>query len=183
MLLEKAGHGDAAARDRVVSEVYGELRLLARQRLARGPKVSLQPTELVHEMFTRLFPLRDLSWENRRHFFAIVSRAMQDVVIDRARKASAEKRGGGQRLEPLSHALDAATESPEEILLLGRALDRLANDDALSARVVRLRYFVGLDNAEAAEALGVSESTVDRRWRYARAWLHRALYAEGRDVA
>jgi RNA polymerase sigma factor (TIGR02999 family) len=183
VLLEQAGHGDADARALVATEVYGELRMLARQRLAGGSQVSLQPTELVHELYARLFPREDLNWENRRHFFRIAARAMQGIVIDRARASAAEKRGGGQRLEPLSHALDAAVESPEQIVLLGHAMDRLAEEDPLAAEVVRLRYFVGLDGEECAEALGVSASTVDRRWRYARAWLHRAVFGGGDDAA
>ncbi len=184
VLLDRLGQGDPEARDRVVAAVYGELRMLARQRLAKGPEVSLQATELVHEMYTRLFRREDLNWENRRHFFGVAARAMQDIVIDRARRAAAQKRGGEAEHVRLSRAFAAATESPEDVVLLGEALDRLGDVDPMAAEIVRLRYFVGLSGDETAEALGVSPATVDRRWVYAKTWLHRAMRGEdGNDGA
>lgn len=181
LLLERVRSGDAQARERVVAAVYDELRQLARQRLRRSPHASLQPTELVHEMYGRLFDKDQLGWENRRHFFAIAARAMQDIVIERARAAMADKRGGGVSPMPLSQAPETGLDHPERFLLLGVALDRLEAIDPVAAEVVRLRYFVGLSGDETAEALGISPATVDRRWLFARAWLHRELHADRSD--
>lgn len=155
--------------------MYAELRAMARNRLARQQNASLQPTELVHEMYGRLFDKRQLNWENRRHFFAVAARAMQDIVVERARAAARDKRGGGVRAIPLSLATDVAAELPGDLLLLDVALERLSEADPVAAEVVRLRYFVGLTGDETAHALGVSPTTVDRRWTFARAWLLREL--------
>ena len=177
-LLEEASTGDPRARDRMLAAVYDELRALARRRLARSPEASIQPTELVHEMYERLFGTRAPDWRSRRHFFAIAARSMQDIIIDRARAALAQKRGGDADHLPLSQVVEVGVERPEELLLLDRALEKLADVDELCAEVVRLRYFVGLSGDETADALDVSPSTVDRRWTFARAWLHREIYPE-----
>lgn len=181
VLLERARSGDPRARDRFVASVYDELRQLARQRLRRAPGATLQPTELVHEMYGRMFEKRQLTWENRRHFFAVAARAMQDIVIERARASMTDKRGGGTQHLPLSQAPETAVDHPEQFVLLGEALERLGEVDPLAAEVVRLRYFAGLSGDETAEALGVSTATVDRRWVFARAWLHRAIDADQTD--
>ena len=178
ILLERVRSGDARARDQVITTVYAELRAMARHRLAAHHADSIQPTELVHEMYGRLFGKGQLDWANRRHFFAVASRAMQDIVVERARAAVAEKRGGGQQLLSLSFASGVAQEAPEDLLLLDLALERLGAEDHLAAEVVRLRYFVGLSGDECAQALGVSPATVDRRWVFARAWLLRELRSE-----
>lgn len=175
ILLERVRDGDARARDQVVAAVYSELRAMAHNRLAHQQNGSLQPTELVHEMYGRLFGKGQLNWENRRHFFAVAARAMQDIVVERARAAVRDKRGGGSPDLPLSQATDVATELPEDLLLLDVALERLAEADPVAAEVVRLRYFMGLTGDETAVALGVSPTTVDRRWTFARAWLLREL--------
>lgn len=178
LLLERVRSGDARARDQVIATVYAELRAIARNRLARNREASLQPTELVHEMYGRLFGKGQLDWENRRHFFSVAARAMQDIVVERARAAVAEKRGGGTPAVSLSVATDLGEESPEDLVLLDIALERLGAEDPVAAEVVRLRYFVGLTGDECAEALGISPATVDRRWVFARAWLLRQLSTE-----
>ncbi len=165
--------------DRALALHYDELRQLARQRLRRMPLDSLQPAELVHEMYLRMATRGHLEAQNRYHYFSLAARAMQDVLIERARAATARKRGGGLTDITLSSAIVAVTEDPTELLALHGALETLHREDPLSADVVRLRFFVGFTGDETAEALGISPSTVDRRWLYARAWLHEAIYGDG----
>lgn len=178
-LLAVASRGDERARERVFERLYGELRSLARRRL-RGfrPDGTLQPTALVHEAYLRLLGKKQLTWRNRRHFFALISRAMRDIVVEYARQRASQKRGGGRHQVTLeSDVIDIAGQT-EEILMLDDALSRLYQRDHSTAKVVALRYFAGLSIDEAARALGVSSATVDRRWQYAKAWLRRELDTE-----
>jgi RNA polymerase sigma factor (TIGR02999 family) len=174
-LLQRAHAGDDAAWQRAFSIVYDELRAMARGRLARNGSPTLQATELVNEVYLRLFR-RQNDCQNRSHFFAIASRAMQDILIERARRRGAVKRGGEFRRVEFEASLAFVDEHPSEFLTLSDAISRLSQHDPLSAEIVRLRFFVGLSGEEAGEALDVSASTVDRRWKYARAWLHEAIY-------
>jgi RNA polymerase sigma factor (TIGR02999 family) len=174
-LLQRAHAGDDLAWQQAFSVVYEELRAMARHRVARSGSPTLQATELVNELYLRLFR-RDGECVNRPQFFAIASRAMHDILVERARRRGSIKRGGGLRRVEFEASMAFVDEHPGEFLTLTEAISRLSEQDPLSAEVVRLRFFVGLSGEEAGLALNVSASTVDRRWKYARAWLHEALY-------
>lgn len=176
-LLQAWQHGDAVAADELVPLVYAELRRIAASRL-RGerPGHTLQPTMLVHEAWMRLAEQRG-AWQNRSHFFAIAAQAMRRIVVDRARRRTAAKRGGHADEVPvddIAHLL-ASPLPDDRLLLLDDALDRLATLDARQARVVELRYFAGLSVTDTAEALNLSPTTVKREWAAARAWLFDAV--------
>src|SRR5262249_3713679 len=152
--------------------VYDELRRAAAERLAREkPGQTLQPTALVHEAYVRLVGRASkAAYADRGHFFAAAAAAMRRIVIDNARRKQTRKRGGnaGQRL-PLE---DVAAPAPDdELLALDEALERLAAAQPLKAKLVELRYFAGLTGEQAAQVLGISPTTADRHWAYARAWL------------
>ncbi len=176
-LLQAWQHGDAVAANELVPLVYAELRRIAASRL-RGERegYTLQPTVLVHEAWMRLADQR-AGWQNRSHFFAIAAQAMRRIVVDRARRRTAAKRGGHAEEVPLdevAHAL-ASPLPDDRLLLLDAALDRLATLDVRQARVVELRYFAGLSVVDTADALDVSTTTVKREWAAARAWLFDAV--------
>lgn len=172
-LLRAARAGDAGAFDRVVPLVYDELRRIARRHLRRGPRgATLDTTGLVHEAYLKLAAHQGLRLEDRRHLLAVAARAMRQVVIGRARARSAEKRGGGQAAAPLEEGAVASTApSPEWLVSLDRALERLRERDEVLARIVECRYFAGFSEEETAEAVGVSLRSVQRGWMRARAWL------------
>jgi RNA polymerase sigma factor (TIGR02999 family) len=163
--------GDAHAAAQLLPLVYDELRKLASRKLAaEKPGQTLQPTALVHEAYLRLVGQEQpRSYKDRGHFFAAAAAAMRRILIDRARRKQTLKRGGGRQRQPLE-AL-AAHEPDAELLALDEALQRLAAADPLKARLVELRYFAGLTGDQAAEVLGISPTTADRHWAYARAWL------------
>jgi RNA polymerase sigma factor (TIGR02999 family) len=167
--------GDKAALDRLLPLVYDELRSIAARHLGRErPDHTLQPTALVHEAYFRLIDQRQVDWRNRAQFLGIAAEMMRRILLNHARDRAALKRGGGLRKVSLTEAL---TEPGPEVDLaeLDQALERLAALDARKARVIELRFFGGLTNAEAAEVLDVSEATVERDWSFARAWLFAAL--------
>ncbi|NNE42855.1 MAG: sigma-70 family RNA polymerase sigma factor [Gemmatimonadetes bacterium] len=181
-LLREASSGDRASLDRLFPVVYEELRRIARDRM-RGerPGHTLQPTALVHEAYARLLDLNRLDWKNRAHFFGVAAGIIRRVLVDHARKRGAEKRGGDRDRVELEHANLAAPSGTDavDVLALHRALERLEATEPDKARVVELRFFAGLTTEEAAEVMGVTSRTVERHWRYARAWLLTAL--EGPD--
>jgi RNA polymerase sigma factor (TIGR02999 family) len=173
------GEGAAAAAAELMELVYGELRQAARRQMAGVPPGdTLQPTALVHEVYLQLFGGDGPGWESRAHFFYAAARAMRDIVIGQARKHAAAKRGGGRRRIILDEQLLSFEEPAEDLVALDEALHELEQADATGARIVMLRYFAGLTVPETARAMDVSPSTVDRHWRYARAWLHRRIHAE-----
>lgn len=184
-LLDAAGQGEASASERLLPLVYDELRRLAAAQLAREPAGhTLQPTALVHEAYLRLIGGAAIQWQGRRQFFCAAATAMRRILVDRARRVKAEKRGGGRRreeLHPDETMLADPTPSPDggggavDLLGLNAALERLEAHDDRQAEVVLLRYFAGLSIEETARALGVSEATVKTDWVYARAWLRREL--------
>ena len=179
ILLQSADLDDAETVTGLVPMIYDELRAMAHRQLAReGLEQTLQTTELVHEAYLRLVDDRYVTRRGRAYFFAAASHAMRRVLVDRARRRSAYKRGGGYcttfALDETSVAVDAFA---EELLDLDDALERLAALDPRQARVVECRYFGGLDVEETAVALGVSPRTVKSDWALARAW----LYGELRD--
>jgi RNA polymerase sigma factor (TIGR02999 family) len=180
-LLVAMGEGDAQARDRLFSLVYGELRARARQQLARlRPGETLDTTALVHEAYLKVEPRSALPYADRSHFFAIASRAMRHILVDYARRGSAQKRGAGPMLVQLEddEASVAAPTHADELLALDTALERLAALDERLAQVVELRFFGGLSVEETAEVLQSSPRTVKRDWRKARMFLFDAVSAD-----
>lgn len=177
LLLQACQHGDKAAPNQLLSEVYAELRRVAAAKMAREmPGQTLQATALVHEAWLKL---GDASFQNRSHFFGAAAEAMRRILIDRARKRQAVRHGAGKERVDLDDELQIAAPAAQddELLAVHEALDKLAAEDARKAELVKLHYFVGLTFAEAAEVLGVSEPTAKRDWAYARAWLHREISA------
>ena len=182
-LLDAAVAGDRRAAADLLPLVYDELRKLAAAKLAHEkPGQTLEATALVHEAYLRLVASGDASaprdpqhWDHRGHFFAAAAEAMRRILVENARRKGREKHGGGrQREHPDLDALGAA-DSPEELLALHDALERFAAHDPVKAKLVELRFFAGLTLEQAAECLGISLSTADRGWRYARAWLYAAM--------
>ena len=153
--------------------VYDELRRLAAQRLAReAPGQTLQATALVHEAYLRLVGVDpDRPWDGRGHFFAAAAEAMRRILVENARRRGRLKRGGDRSRVDLDAAQPAAPETDDDLLALDEALGRLAQKDPVKAELVQLRVFAGVTLAEAAEILGLSISSADRYWAYARAWL------------
>jgi RNA polymerase sigma factor (TIGR02999 family) len=170
-ILSQIEQGDSQAAEQLLPVVYDELRILAAAKLAHEkPGQTLQATALVHEAWLRLAGSNARQgFSDRAQFFAAAASAMRRILIDRARRRKTEKRGGQRDREPLDGL--AAPETDEELLALNEALARLAEQDPQKARLVELRYFVGLTGEEAAEVLGISASTADRHWVFARAWL------------
>jgi len=175
-ILNAIEQGDAKAADELLPLVYEELRLLAAQKMAReAVNQTLQPTALVHEAWLRLVGTDSSSWESRAHFFAAAAEAMRRVLIDRARRRQAYRRGGGWQRVALE-TIEAPDQADEDTLMwVHGALEELALDDARAAELVKLRFFAGLGVEEAALALGVTDRTARRYWRFARAWLYDRL--------
>jgi RNA polymerase sigma factor (TIGR02999 family) len=173
-LLGRERQGESI--DELMTCVYDDLHRLAERTLAgERPGQTLQPTALVHEAYLRLAGSQQ-DWQGRAHFFGAAARAIRRILLDRARARHCERRGGALGKLPLEAAAELASGEPEfDLLALDEALERLARVDAVPARVVELRFFGGLGVAETAEVLGTSASTVERDWRFARAWLHREL--------
>jgi RNA polymerase sigma factor (TIGR02999 family) len=179
-LLSDLARGEPHAAGQLLPLVYDELRRLAAQRLAgEKPGQTLQPTALVHEAYLKLVgPDPDRAWNDRAHFFAAAAEAMRRILIDNARHKRRQKRGGDRQRVPLAQA-DAVAETPDDDLLaLDEALERLAAADPVKAQLVKLRYFAGLSEQDAADALGLSRATASRYWTFARAWLIDALSEE-----
>ena len=177
-LLDRATAGDAQAASQLMPLVYDELRRLAASYLRRERKgQTLQATALVHEAYVRLIGPGDRPWTSRTHFLAIAALSMRQVLVDRARRRAAAKRGGDAQRLTLDDAMLAAPEAGEaiDLVALDDALNRLAALDPLQARIVELRYFGGLTVEETAAAVKLSPATVKRHWTLARAFLKKAL--------
>ena len=180
-LLADWRSGDDLARDRLVNVIYSELRRMAAASLRNeAPSHTLQPTELVHELYLRLFAPGSVHPIDRKHLFAIAARQMRRILVDHARRRDAEKRGGG-KIVSLDEAVQGVS-SANDLLVLDEALSKLAELDERAAQVIELRFFGGTTEAEAAEALGVSITTVKRDWDFARAWLYKTLDDPGPRV-
>src|SRR5215469_6031808 len=164
-LLEAVGQGDPKAAEELLPLVYEELRRLAAARMAQVPPgQTLQPTALVHEAWLRLVGDQQRLWNSRGHFFAAAAEAMRRILVERARRRSAEKHGGGLRRVDLDQ-VDIAEESNSDVLLaLDEALTALTEHDPTAAQLIKLRFFAGLPNVQAAELLGVPERSAKRTW-------------------
>ena len=178
-ILSEIEHGDPAAAERLLPLVYGELRKLAAAKLAHEkPGQTLQATALVHEAYVRLVDTEQVqSWDSRGHFFAAAAEAMRRILVDAARRKGASKRAT-QKQAVIDLDQVAAPAASDELLALDDALTRLSNSDPKSADLVKLRYFAGMTNQEAAECLGISTRTADSYWAYAKAWLRREIDAD-----
>ena len=175
-ILTAIDRGQARA-DELLPLVYEELRKLAAARMAQeSPGQTLQPTALVHEAWLRLVGDTNPKFDGRAHFFAAAAEAMRRILIENARRKRALRHGGGQARVDIHEVEIAAAE--DELLAVHEALDKLSAEDAGLADLVKMRFFVGLTNKEAAEILGVSEPTVERRWTFARAWLYREIQSQ-----
>jgi RNA polymerase sigma factor (TIGR02999 family) len=145
---------------------------MARARMAQLPRgQTLQPTALVHEVYLRLTDKSDVSWESRQHFFFAAARAMRDILVEQARRKAGPVRGGDRRRQELDEACAVVEPPADNVLAVHEALEELEKEDPLKAQIVLLRYFSGMTTDETAEVLGLSASTLDRKWRYIRAWL------------
>jgi RNA polymerase sigma factor (TIGR02999 family) len=179
-ILNKIDQGDPHAAERLLPLVYNELRELAARWIAQEkPGQTLQSTALVHEAYLRLID-RDTvqQWNGRGHFFAAAAESMRRILVEQARRKGRIKRGSAYKRVDLDAVEIAGPVSTDDLLALDEALTRFAQKHPRQAELVKLRYFAGLTVAEASQALGISTTTADRYWTYARAWLYRDLASE-----
>lgn len=179
-ILSQIDSGDPAAAEQLLLLVYDELRKLAAARLAEEkPGQTLQATALVHDAYLRLVDVPEAQhWNSRGHFFGAAAEAMRRILVESARRKRSLKRGGGLVRHDLDDIQLAAPELGEELLALDVAIERLAAKDPVKAQLVNLRHFAGLTIDEAAQALGISVTTANRYWAYARAWLHQEMLSD-----
>jgi RNA polymerase sigma factor (TIGR02999 family) len=176
VVFQAAQAGDRQAAADLLPLVYAELHELARARLAAQPAgQTLQPTALVHEAYLRIAGDSQVSWEGRQHFFFAAARAMRDILVEQARRKAGPRQGGGRRREELDEACAVLEPPSDNVLAVHEALGELEARDPLKAQIVLLRYFTGLTTEETAAVLGLAERTLDRHWRYIRAWLMKKL--------
>ena len=183
-LLRSLTAGDDTVFDDLFDQVYDKLRLLAHRQLERlRPGQTLNTTGLVHEAYLKLVDQSDADWEDRSHFFSVAAKAMRHIIINYARKKTADKRGGSVDHVDLDERVMAPQESAETLVAIDWALDRLAERDERMARVVELRFFGGMTQKESAAVLDISPRTVRRDWTAAKAWLSKALSEESTNGA
>ncbi len=177
-LLMQVREKRPGAADELIRRVYKDLRRLAAHHFrAESPGHTLQPTAVVNELYLRLFEGQPIVWQSRAHFLAIAAQQIHRILVDHARTRHACKRGGAQVRVPMIELQDSARQTDEDVIAIHEVLERLEQLDARSARVVELRFFGGLEEAETAEVLGISVTTVKRDWTFARAWLMSELAA------
>jgi RNA polymerase sigma factor (TIGR02999 family) len=175
-ILEAMERGEGQAAEQLLPLVYAELRRLAAHKMANeNPGQTLQPTALVHEAWLKLVGQENRRWPDRNHFFAAAAEAMRRILTDNARRKLRQRHGGGQQRLQLDDCDAASTSADDQVLAVSEALEKFALLDPQRAELVKLRYFVGLTFAEAAEVMGVSEITAKRYWAFARAWLHEEI--------
>jgi RNA polymerase sigma factor (TIGR02999 family) len=175
-LLEQARTGDQQALNELVPMVYDELRRIASASLhSAGSQQTMLTTDLVHEAFLKLTGSRNVTWENRLHFFNLAAASMRQILVDHARARKAKKRWGTQTRVTLNEALPIHDRTLEHIAELDEGLREFEAVDARACRIVELRFFTGLTIEEIAGLLNISSRTVKRDWEYAKAWLHRWL--------
>jgi RNA polymerase sigma factor (TIGR02999 family) len=179
-ILSRIESGDPSAAEQLLPLVYDELRKLAAVRLAHEkPGHTLQATALVHDAYLRLVDVdKAQHWSGRGHFFAAAAEAMRRILVDQARRRQAAKRGGGAEREELHESSIVTPRPADELLAVDDLLDCLAEVDPTAAKLVKLRFFVGLNMSEVADALGISVRSAQDIWAYARAWLHQKIAAE-----
>jgi RNA polymerase sigma factor (TIGR02999 family) len=172
-ILECVEKGDPAVAAELLPLVYSELRRLAAEKMAlEKPGQTLQATALVHEVYLRLmYADTEIHWNSRGHFFAAAAEAMRRILIERARHKHSQKAGGSYQRAEIADIEAPSDPSFTDVLALHEALDKLERKDRRKAELVKLRFFAGLTNEQAAQALGISTSTADNDWAYARAWL------------
>jgi RNA polymerase sigma factor (TIGR02999 family) len=175
-LLTAWGKGDPSALNELVPLVYAELHRIARRVWNQHQQnQTLQPTALINEAYLKLASTEGVSYQDRRHFFAVASIAMRQILVNHARSHLSAKRGGGRQNVSLDDVQRAVDAEAQEILSLHEALEALQRVDSRKSRVVEMRYFGGLSIEETAEAMNVSIGTVNRDWRLARSWLIREM--------
>ncbi len=175
-ILGSIAQGDSKAAEELLPVVYEELRTLAARKMANEvPGQTLQPTALVHEAWLRLSGNPGAHFANRAHFFAAAAEAMRRILVENARRKRRLKHGGGQRRIDLDILDVAITSDDDHLLAVDEALEKLAARDPAAADLIKLRFFAGLPNVEAARLLGLPERTAKRTWAYARAWLYEEL--------
>jgi len=176
-LLNDAGSGDARAAQELLPLVYEKLRALAGRKMRQErPDQTLQATSLVHEAYLRLVDTTKVQlWDSRWHFFAAAAESMRRILVENARSRGRIKRGGDRDRVDFDKIELTVDDPPDELIALDEALSQLAKEHPERAQLVNLRYFGGLTHEEAAQALGVSTSTADRHWTFARAWLYRHM--------
>src|SRR3954447_14066965 len=178
-ILSAIEDGDPQAAGKLLPLVYDELRKLAAQRLAREkPGQTLQATALVHDAYLRLVRKEDPGWDSRGHFFAAAAEAMRRILVENARRKATARAGGGRARVGLADVEPAISDPRVDLLALDEALTALEAKDRRKADLVRLRFFAGLTVEQAAEALGVSASTANNDWSYAKSWLRLALLGD-----
>jgi RNA polymerase sigma factor (TIGR02999 family) len=172
LLLTAVEQGEPNAAEKLLDVVYEELRKLAASKMAQeSPGQTLQPTALVHEAWLRLVGANHPKFENRAHFFSAAAEAMRRILIDRARRKLTHRHGGGFERVDLEGLDLAAPNADQQLLAVHEVLDKLASEHPAQAEVVKLRYFAGMTNEEAAQVLGVSVATVKNYWAFARSWI------------
>ena len=176
-ILNAIEQGDPHAAGQLLPLVYEELRKLAAQKLSQEkPGQTLQATALVHEAYLRLVDVEKAQhWNSRGHFFAAAAEAMRRILVENARRKNALRRGGNRQRLDLDRAEPAAPRLSEDLLALDEALEKLAAKDGAKADLIKLHYFAGLTMEQTAETLGISLTTANRWWNYARAWLHQEI--------
>jgi len=175
-LLLDLGNGRADAEAELFPFVYQELQMIARMRLRQHqPSATLDTVALIHEAYLRIIDQTSASWENRAHFFAVASRAMRFIIIDYARKQSAEKRGGGKQVVSLDEAMFAVEDRAAHLVALDEALAQLSEQNPRLGALVEYKYFGGFSYDELAAITGRSVPTLKRDWARARAWLYHSM--------
>lgn len=175
-LLQQYGNGNREALDELFPLVYDELKRLAANRLRdERAEHTLQATALVHEAYLRLIQQHSITWQTRAHFLGLAAEMMRRILVNHAVKRNADKRFGSQTRLVLDEAISFAQDQEINVISLDEALNDLARFDEMQAKIIELRFFTGLNIDETAEVLGVSDSTVKREWRIAKAWLHDRL--------
>jgi RNA polymerase sigma factor (TIGR02999 family) len=176
VLLRNWANGDQAALERLTPHVYRELRRVAGHFMKNeNPGRTIQATVLVHEAYLKLIDVNNVDWQHRAHFFAVAAQVMRHILLDAARKRGAAKRGGDVARVNLDQIPDLRSDRGGQLIALDEALTRLAELDARKAKIIELRFFGGLSVEETAAVLRVSEDTVFRDWRLAKAWLSAEL--------
>ena len=179
-ILSAIEGGDAQAAERLLPLVYDELRKLAAQKMAQeNPGQTLQATALVHEAYLKLVDVEKVGhWDSRGHFFAAAAEAMRRLLVDSAHRKKSFKRGGNRKRVELSDVDPATRPREDDLIALDEALDKLAEMEPRTSELVKLRYFAGFTNKQAAELLGISPRKGDSLWAYAKVWLHEHIAGE-----